>query len=207
MTYYLLKENAEVRIPNIFKLKRMYEAAAVNAADVVRRDGATGWRTVGDTLGLSSGFSAGRVWKNPLPSPPPVSWWVTLILGAVTFGYATYIVGAIQAFWSRRVERRWAPVSLAIISVLTPPVHLFWIFRSIMQGRHDIREAIIDLVVGFIAAEIAAGVFTSLGSLSIRRSLMRKLEQSGFRMSWILTAFFGPIYVAYVVDELRHSFR
>jgi hypothetical protein len=98
-------------------------------------------------------------------------------------------------------------VFFAFISVLTPPVHLYWIVHSLSEVGHNFREGAMDLILGLVVAEIVAAGFTAIGSLSVRRTLVPKLEESGFHMNWFFTLIFGPIYVAWVLDELRHSYR
>ncbi len=208
MSYLILHGTEELRAKNIFRLKRMYEADRVDACDVALKDGARTWRTVGDTLGLTFGFAPANPWEKSAPAPPPVPWWVVTVLGVLTFGYALSIIAVIQAVWSRKVERRWAPVLLALLSAMTPPVHVVWIVRSILQGAHlHLGQALLELLVGFVAAEIAAYVLMTLASLSIRRSLVRRFSEKGFRMSWLLTVSFSSVYVAYAIEDLWNSYH
>jgi hypothetical protein len=203
MDYWLPTGDGTYRKISLYELKDLYDCGKIDLRDVVRVDGRH-W-LLGEVLGLSLGSTRYGLRGVPLPKPPSVSWWKVAMAAGLTGGYGLAVIGFLQGLWAHKIQRGLQPVLLPLFSLVAVPLHLAWSVGSIIQNHSHPGKAVVQFLIGVLITQTVAIILAIMGSLSVRKSLLRRLESEGFQMSWLLTVTCGAIYVAYKMDELRET--
>jgi hypothetical protein len=204
MDYRLLLSDGGYRHVSVFQLSDLYHQGKANLRDVVYRDGQH-W-LVGEVLGQALGSARLGIRGVPIPSPPKISWSTIAIIGGLTGGYGLAVIALLQGLWSRRVKRSVLAVLLPLFSIVAVPIDLAWDIHIVSQHLPSWTEFLRMVLDLLVVDGIAVGAVV-LASLCVRRALLSKLAKEGFQMSFILTLFFGPSYVAYKAQELSETSR
>jgi hypothetical protein len=204
--YRLMKgTNPERTVLSLIEVQRLYNRGEIAISDVLRRENEQRWRLVGDVLGeslLGSGSRA-RSRRSHIPLPPRVSWGFVLFLGCVSGGIGLGFVGLLQGVWSRKIQPRIMTVVWPVCAIVLPTGHFIWALNLLRNQHTPLLVALVHIVVGFFTADLAGVWLASFGSMSVRTALLGRFRDKGFTMSFLMTALFGPVYVAYKSEELR----